>query len=96
MGTRPAKAEKTAARALRGRHALLGAFIVLLNQIDNPMRRRAAKFRHEQRSRRDISVIRGPRIREISPPAQLSHRSPLVPFVVVMPPVAGFTKLESP
>ncbi len=47
-------AEKTAERVLRGGHALLDAWLAALNQVDNPMRRRAAKFRREQRPRRDI------------------------------------------
>ena len=66
MGTRADHAEKPALRALQRRHALLAAWLELLNQVDNPMRRRAARFRHEQPSRRDISVIRGPRIRDLS------------------------------
>jgi hypothetical protein len=59
-------AEKTAVQALQQRHALLATWLDLLRQVDNPMRRRAAKFRREQRPRRDISVIRGPRIRDLS------------------------------
>src|SRR6266481_5539522 len=66
MGTRADHAEKTAVRALVRRHALLAAWLDLLNRIDNPMRRRAAKLRQEQRPRRDISLIRGPRTRDIS------------------------------
>jgi hypothetical protein len=59
-------AEKTAVRALCRRHALLAAWLDLLRQVDNPIRRRAAKFRREQHPRRDLSVIRGPRIRDVS------------------------------
>jgi hypothetical protein len=65
MGTRPDDVEK-AVRALRRRHPLLAAWLDIQNRIDNPMRRRAAKFRQGQRSYRDISLIRGPRIRDIS------------------------------
>ena len=66
MGTWPDHAENAAVRALRGRHVLLDTYIGILNQLDNPIRRRAAKFRQEQRPRRDISVIRGPRTRDFS------------------------------
>ena len=66
MRTRSEHAEKSALRALQRRHALLAAWLELLNQIDNPMRRRAARFRQEQPFRRDISVIRGPRIRDLT------------------------------
>jgi hypothetical protein len=54
MGT----AEKTALRAIEGRDALLGAWLAALNHLDNPMRRRAAKFRQEQRPRREIPQSR--------------------------------------
>lgn len=66
MGTGTHHAEKTAVRALRRRGELLAAWLDLLNQVDNPMRRRAARYRQEQRSRRDIAVIRGPRMRDVS------------------------------
>ena len=66
MGTRAGHTEKTAVRALQRRHALLAAWLDLLHQIDNPMRRRAAKFRRDQCPRRDVPVIRGPRIRDFS------------------------------
>jgi hypothetical protein len=65
MGTRADHVEKTAVRALRRRGDLLATWLDLLNQFDNPMRRRAARFRQEQRCRRDISVIRGPRMRDL-------------------------------
>jgi hypothetical protein len=65
MGTRPDDVEK-AKRALRRRQPLLAAWLDALNRIDNPMRRRAAKFRHAQRSHRDLSLVRGPRLRDLS------------------------------
>jgi hypothetical protein len=49
-----ASAKTTAAGTLQQRHDLLDAWLAALNQLDNPMRRRAAKIRQEQRPRRDI------------------------------------------
>jgi hypothetical protein len=66
MGTQPGHGGKSAVRAHQRRHALLDAWLDLLNQVDNPMRRRAARFRRQQCPRRDITVIRGPRIRDFS------------------------------
>jgi hypothetical protein len=37
---------------------LLAAWLAALKQIDNPMRRRAAIFRREQRPRRHIPILR--------------------------------------
>ncbi len=39
MGARPDDSKKTAVRALRGRHALLNAYIDILNRLDGPSRR---------------------------------------------------------
>src|SRR3981189_1042747 len=39
MGIRPDDSKKTAERALRGRHALLNAYIDILNRLDGPSRR---------------------------------------------------------
>jgi len=36
MGIRPDDSKKTAVRALRGRHALLNAYIDILNRLDGP------------------------------------------------------------
>ena len=66
MGIRPDDSKKTAERALRGRHALLNAYIDILNRLDGPSRRRATEFRQEQRPRRDIPTYRAPRIGVVS------------------------------
>jgi len=39
MGIRPDDSKKTAERALRGRDALLNAYIDILNRLDGPSRR---------------------------------------------------------
>jgi hypothetical protein len=39
MGIRPDDSKKTAERALQGRHALLDAYIDILNRLDGPSRR---------------------------------------------------------
>jgi hypothetical protein len=39
MGIRPDDSKKTAVRALRGRDALLNAYIDILNRLDGPSRR---------------------------------------------------------
>jgi hypothetical protein len=39
MGIRPDDSKKAAVRALRGRHALLNAYIDILNRLDGPSRR---------------------------------------------------------
>jgi len=39
MGIRSDDSKKTAVRALRGRHALLDAYIDILNRLDGPSRR---------------------------------------------------------
>jgi len=65
MGTRPGDAEK-ARRALQRRQPLLAAWLDALDRFDNPMRRRAAKFRVNSHLRRDIDPIRGRRMRDVS------------------------------
>jgi hypothetical protein len=63
MGTLP----DTPVRALRRRHdALLTIWLAFLDELDNPVRRRATEFRQEQRSRRDIPPRRLSRIRAVN------------------------------
>lgn len=50
--------KKTALRALRRRHALLAAYLEVLDRLDGPGRRRTPEFRWEQRPRRDIPIYR--------------------------------------
>jgi hypothetical protein len=45
MWTRHANVKTTAVGALQQRHDLLAAWLAALNRLDNPMRRRAAKYR---------------------------------------------------
>jgi len=66
MGTQADDSKKTAMRALRRRHALLAAYLDVLDRLDGPSRRRATEFRQEQRPRRDIPTYRAPRIGVVS------------------------------
>jgi len=65
MRTRPGDAEK-ARLALQRRQPLLAAWLDALDRFDNPLRRRAARFRENSHLRRDVEAIRGPRIRNLS------------------------------
>ena len=77
MGTRPDDSKKTAMRALRGRHALLAAWLDVLNQFDGPSRRRAAELRQAQQLRRDRPIRRvpnrGPQLRVLVPPTKRAY-----------------------
>lgn len=77
MGTRPDDSKKTAVRALRGRNALLAAWLDVLNQFDGPSRRRAAELRQAQQLRRDNPIrrlpARGPQLRALVHPTKRVH-----------------------
>src|SRR5258708_12163044 len=60
MGTQADDSKKTAMRALRRRHALLAAYLDVLDRLDGPRPRRAPEFRQEKRPRRDIPTSRPP------------------------------------
>ncbi len=79
-------------KALRRRQRLLSAFLEALYRIDHPMHRRAAKFR-EERQRRDLAVVRGPRIRELS--SALCDRPAFHPAVPVGGSVAAANEAEA-
>jgi hypothetical protein len=66
MRTQADDSKKTAMRALRRRHALLAAYLEVLDRLDGPNRRRPPEVRPEQRPRRDIPVYRVPRIGTLS------------------------------
>jgi len=59
MGIRPDDSEKTMVKALRRRHALLAAYLEVLNRLDDRSHRRAAELLQEQRPRREIPACRG-------------------------------------
>ena len=62
MGIRPDDFEKTKVRALRRRHALLAAYLEVLNRLDDRSHRRVPECLHEQRPRREIHSLRAARI----------------------------------
>jgi len=49
-------------KALRRRHALLAAYLEVLNRLDDRSHRRAAELLQEQRPRREIPACRSFRI----------------------------------
>jgi hypothetical protein len=71
MGTRPDDPKKYRPGRRRRHDDLLTIWLAYLNQLDNPVRRRAAHLRQKLRPRRGISA---PRIRDLGP--QL-YRTPL-------------------
>jgi len=74
MGTRPDDPKKHRPGRRRRHDDLLTIWLAYLNQLDNPVRRRAAYLRQKLRPRRDISVNGAPRVRDLGP--QL-YRTPL-------------------
>lgn len=56
MGIRPGNVQGKGPRAVRRRDDLLGVWLELLKKLDNPVRRRATKFRQTQRLRRNLST----------------------------------------
>src|SRR5262249_41751972 len=60
---KPGRAPKKGPRSIRRRGDLLALWLHFFNHLDNPIRRRAAKFRKALRPRRDISK-RGPSVRD--------------------------------
>jgi len=61
MTIRPGPGRHVASRKARKRDDLLGIWLDLFNQFDNPTRRRAAKLRRTQRPRRPIAMRTVPR-----------------------------------
>jgi hypothetical protein len=57
MGTRLDDSKKTPVRALQRRHALLAAYLNIVDRLDGPSRRHAGEFR-QHRPRRDIATCR--------------------------------------
>jgi hypothetical protein len=74
--------KKTALRALRRRHALLAAYLEVLDRLDGPSRRRAPELCCEQRPRRDIPSYRVSRMEAVGfglsvhATKRLRHRGP--------------------